>query len=120
MRQLLMDICLLAAFNLKAQNYYVYVAAESEDEVSLVKFDGTEAKSVLDIPVGIWPAEIEGPHGLTVSPDGKYWFLTLAHGNPFGTIYKFSTETNQVVGQTTLGLFPATMQISTATGYCTA
>ena len=124
MRQLLIAICLLAAFNLnfelRAQNYYVYVAAESEDEVSLVKFDGTEAKSVLDIPVGIWPAEIEGPHGLTVSPDGKYWYLTLAHGNPFGTIYKFSTETNQVVGQTTLGLFPATMQISTATGllYC--
>ena len=120
MRQVLVAILLLATFNLKAQNYFVYVAAESEDEVSLVKFDGTEAKSVLDIPVGIWPAEIEGPHGLTVSPDGKYWFLTLAHGNPFGTIYKFSTETNQVVGQTTLGLFPATMQISTATGllYC--
>ncbi len=117
---LLSITALLSLFQLKAQDYYVYVAAESEDEVSLVKFDGTEAKSVLDIPVGIWPAEIEGPHGLTVSPDGKYWYLTLAHGNPFGTIYKFSTETNQVVGQTTLGLFPATMQISIATGllYC--
>ncbi|MDH3708646.1 MAG: YncE family protein [Cyclobacteriaceae bacterium] len=117
---LLLITALLSLFQLKAQDYYVYVAAESEDEVSLVKFDGTEAKSVLDIPVGIWPAEIEGPHGLTVSPDGKYWYLTLAHGNPFGTIYKFSTETNQVVGQTTLGLFPATMQISIATGllYC--
>lgn len=113
-------ICLLTVFHVCGQNYYVYVTAESEDEVSLVKFDGKEAKSVLDIPVGVWPAEIEGPHGITVSPDGKYWFLTLAHGNPFGTIYKFSTETNQILGQTTLGLFPASMQISIATGllYC--
>ncbi len=110
----------LLACTINAQDYYVYVAAESEDEVSLIKFDGKEAISIKDIPVGVWPAEIEGPHGLTVSPDGKHWFLTLAHGNPFGTIYKFSTETNQVVGQTTLGLFPASMQISTATGllYC--
>lgn len=117
---LILSITITVMAQLKAQDYYVYVAAESEDEVSLVKFDGKEARSVLDIPVGVWPAEIEGPHGLTVSPDGKYWFLTLAHGNPFGTIYKFSTETNQIVGQTTLGLFPATMQISTATGllYC--
>lgn len=107
-------------FNLKAQHYLVYVAAESEDEVSLVQFDGKEAKSIQDIPVGVWPAEIEGPHGVTVSPDGKYWYLTLAHGNPFGTLYKYSTETNRLEGQTTLGLFPATMQISTATGllYC--
>ena len=105
---------------LKAQTYLVYVAAESEDEVSLVQFDGKEAKSIQDIPVGVWPAEIEGPHGVTVSPDGKHWYLTLAHGNPFGTLYKYSTEANQLVGQTTLGLFPATMQISSATGllYC--
>ncbi len=111
---------LLFGFKLNAQNYLVYVAAESEDEVSLVQFDGKEAKSIEDIAVGVWPAEIEGPHGVTVDPDGKHWYLTLAHGNPFGTLYKYSTETNRLVGQTTLGLFPATMQISTATGllYC--
>ena len=107
-------------FTLKAQKYLVYVAAESEDEVSLVQFDGQKATSIQTIPVGIWPAEIEGPHGITVSPDGKSWYLTMAHGNPFGTLYKFSTGTNVLQGQTTLGLFPATMQISTATGllYC--
>ena len=99
-----------------SQNYYVYVAAESEDEVSLMKFDGEKAEIIKTIPVGVWPAENEGPHGLSVSPDGKHWFLSLAHGNPYGTLYKFSTETNEVVGQTKLGIFPATMQISKATG----
>jgi DNA-binding beta-propeller fold protein YncE len=103
-----------------AQRYLVYVAAESEDEVSLVEFDGKSARSIAVIPVGVWPAEIEGPHGITISPDGKYWFLTLAHGNPFGTLYKYSTGDNELQGRTTLGLFPASMQISTATGllYC--
>jgi len=98
------------------QNYYVYVAAESEDEVALMKFDGEKAEIIETIPVGVWPAENEGPHGLSVSPDGKYWFLSLAHGNPYGTLYKYSTATNKVVGQTKLGIFPATMQISKATG----
>jgi DNA-binding beta-propeller fold protein YncE len=99
-----------------SQDYYVYVAAESEDEVSLMKFDGEKAEIIKTIPVGIWPAENEGPHGLSVSPDGKFWYLSLAHGNPYGTLYKYSTETNKVVGQTKLGIFPATMQISKATG----
>ena len=102
------------------QDYYVYVTAESEDEVAVVKFDGETAKTIKRIPVGVWPAEIEGPHGITISPDGKHWYLSMAHGNPYGILYKYETGTDKLVGQTTLGLFPATMQISTATGllYC--
>lgn len=103
-----------------AQTYYVYVTAESEDEVSLVKFDGKKAETIKNIPVGVWPAENEGPHGITVSPDGEHWYLSLAHGNPYGTLYKFKTGADEVVGKTELGLFPASMQISPATGllYC--
>lgn len=103
-----------------AQDYYVYVTAESEDEVALIKFDGKNATIEETIPVGIWPAEIEGPHGINISPDGKYWYLSLAHGNPYGTLYKYSTETNEVVDTVRLGLFPASLQVSKATGllYC--
>jgi len=103
-----------------SQNYYIYVTAESEDEVALIKFDGTNATVQETIQIGIWPAEIEGPHGINVSPDGKYWYLSVAHGNPFGTLYKYSTETNEVVDTVMLGLFPASLQVSTATGllYC--
>jgi DNA-binding beta-propeller fold protein YncE len=110
----------LLAVSMQAQNYYVYVTAESEDEVSLIKFDGKKAETIKNIPVGIWPAENEGPHGITVSPDGKHWYLSLAHGNPYGTLYKFETGTDEVVGKVQLGLFPASMQISPVTGllYC--
>jgi len=107
-------ICTIVTSN--AQNYYVYVTAESEDEVALIKFDGKDASTIKRIPVGVWPAEIEGPHGITVDPNGKFWYMSMAHGNPFGSLYKFETESDKLVGKIELGLFPASMQISKATG----
>lgn len=100
--------------------YYVYVAAESADEVYKVVFDGKEARVVSVVEVGYQATEIEGPHGLTVGLDGRYWYLSMAHGQPFGILYKYDTKTDKVVGQTELGMFPATMQISPATQllYC--
>ena len=111
-------IILLISFNITySQDYYLYVAAESDDTVSLLKFDGSSLSETERIIVGNYPTENEGPHGLTVDPNGKYWYLTLAHGNPFGKLIKYSTETNEVVDETTLGLFPASMQISIVTGF---
>ena len=100
----------------KGKAYYVYVACESEDEVALVRFDGTNATVEKEIQVGVWPVETEGPHGLTVSPDGKFWFVSMAHGIPYGHLYKYKTGSDELVGRVELGLFPATMQISPATG----
>ncbi len=101
-----------------AQDYYLYVAAESEDEVHLIHFDADSKQATIaeTIFVGRLPTEIDGPHGLTVSPDGKYWFVSIAHGNPYGWLAKYETETNQLVGTTELGMFPATMEISEKTG----
>ena len=100
-----------------AQSYYLYVASESDDTVSLLEFDGKEIKEKERISVGFYPTEIEGPHGITVDPNGKYWYVSLAHGNPYGKLIKYSTETNEVIDETTLGLFPASMQISKITGF---
>ena len=102
---------------LVAQNYYLYVASESDDTVSLLKFDGNKINEEKRIDVGFYPTEIEGPHGITVDPNGKFWYLTLAHGNPYGKIIKYSTKDNTAIDQTTLGLFPASMQISKITGF---
>ena len=119
MKKLLIFLYLFAA-QTQAQNYFVYVAAESDDTVSLLKFDGDDISELERFDVGYYPTEIEGPHGITVGPNGEYWYLSLAHGNPFGKLIKYSTKDNKVVGETSLGLFPATMQISSVTGllYC--
>ena len=107
---------LISTFTLNAKDYYIYCATESEDEVALIRFDGKKAYVEKRIPVGVWPVEIEGPHGITVSPDGDYWYLSMAHGLPYGHLYKYRTGTDEMVDRVELGLFPATMGISNATG----
>jgi DNA-binding beta-propeller fold protein YncE len=109
-------IIIIGASGLSAKDYYIYCTAESEDEVALIRFDGKTAHVEKRISVGVWPVEIEGPHGITVSPDGNYWYLSMAHGIPFGYLYKYKTGTDEMVDRIELGLFPATMGISNATG----
>ncbi len=109
-------LAFLASQTAGAQSYYVYVNAESEDEVALVRFDGEQAEVAKTIEVGTWPNEIEGPHGIAVDLDGKHWYLTLAHGLPYGKLLKYETGTDELVGTVELGLYPATMQVSPATG----
>ncbi len=96
------------------RSYYAYVAAESEDRVDVVRFRAGEALLLDSIPVGRFPTEIDGPHGLAVGPDGDRWYVSLAHGNPFGAVVVYSTDTNRPIGSADLGLFPATLQVTPA------
>jgi len=93
--------------------YHIVVANESSDLVSRLTFTPGQGL-VVDgtVPVGVMPADVDGPHGITVSPDGRYWFVSLAHGTPFGSVWKFTTEGDSLVGRVNLGLFPATMGIT--------
>lgn len=118
-KHIIIILCCAMAHLSLAQDYYVYVTAESEDEVALIHFNSETATAEVAkvIPVGVKPADIEGPHGITVGPEGKYWYLSMAHGNPNGYLYKFETGTDNFVDYTTLGIFPASMQISPATGF---
>ena len=104
------------AQNIPDTSYWLYVAAESDDEVALVRFDAAGATVEKIIPVGVWPTEIEGPHGLRVSPDGDHWYLSLAHGNPYGSVYKYRTGSDNLVGSVEVGMFPATLDIAASTG----
>lgn len=97
--------------------YYVYVAAESDDTVDLVRFGPDGGTLVKSIPVGIFPNEIEGPHGIKVAPGGRYWFVSIAHGMPYGSVYKYETGTDVAIGDAQAGLFPATLDVSPSTGF---
>jgi DNA-binding beta-propeller fold protein YncE len=96
-------------------SYLFYVASESDDEVSLMRFtpgQGLVRDKV--IGVGVWPAELEGAHGVYVGPSGEYWYLTLGHGFPYGSLYRYATGADTVISTTTLGMFPST--VSTGPG----
>ncbi len=98
------------------RNYHVYVCAESDDTVSLVRFGPNGLEEVKRIPVGSFPADIEGPHDINVAPDGRHWYVAISHGQPFGTIHKYTTGADEWVGDVRVGMFPGTLDISAATG----
>ena len=105
-------IIALAPAPAAAQSYWFYAAAESEDQVSLLRYDaGGELVVEKTIGVGWLRAEIEAPHGLAVGPGGDHWYLTLGHGFPNGRLLKFATGADTLVAVTDLGLFPATIAI---------
>lgn len=92
--------------------YVAYVASEAADQVSRVIFGPAGLRVDRRRQVGTNPADIDGPHGLAVSPDGRFYYVTIAHGTPFGSLWKISTASDSVVGEVTLGLFPATADVT--------
>jgi DNA-binding beta-propeller fold protein YncE len=112
----LLGVWSLAVASVLAQasvpTYYVYVVSEATDEVSLVRFRPDSAAVLSHFTTGLMPADMDGPHGVDVSPDGRHYYVSLGHGKPFGYLWKYRTEDNQPVGQVRLGLFPATLDVS--------
>lgn len=94
------------------QDYLVYVVCESADKIALIRFGPKGAKVEQLIETGSMPSDIDGPHGIVVSPDNQFYYVSLGHGRPFGSVWKYSTKDNSVLGTVTLGFFPATMDIS--------
>ncbi|HYR42210.1 MAG TPA: YncE family protein [Terriglobia bacterium] len=92
--------------------YYVYVASEAADKISAVRFGPGGAAVDRELTTGIMPIDIDGPHGLAVSPDRKYYYVSIAHGQPFGSLWKYSAGDDKVLGRVTLGMFPATLDLS--------
>jgi len=91
--------------------YWLYVANESADVVSVVRFDGRSAVEEQRIEVGA-EAGAPGARSVAVSPDGQYWYVALASDAPTGSIWKMRTGTNELVDSVTLGLMPVMMSLT--------
>jgi DNA-binding beta-propeller fold protein YncE len=94
------------------RDYLVFVASEGNDRIALVRFGQGRARVERELKIGINPTELVGPHGLYVSPDGRWYYVSTAHGTPNGALWKFSTATGEQAGRVELGLFPATVQVA--------
>ena len=94
------------------QDYLVLVASESVDEIAVVRFGPGGVRIERKSRTGIMPADVDGPHGVAVSPDGKHYYVSTAHGAPFGFLWKYALANDSLAGRVMLGSFPATMQIT--------
>ena len=100
------------AQKLPDKDYLVYVLSESADKITLIRFGSLGAKIERSIDTGTMPTDIDGPHGIAISPDKKFFYVSLANGRPFGSVWKYDAGTNTVLGRAQLGYFPATMDLS--------
>src|SRR5580765_386851 len=87
------------------KDYLVYVVSESADKIARIRFGPKGARVDHDLQTGDMPVDIDGPHGLVVSPDRQFYYVSIAHGRPFGLVWKYSTKDDRVIGKTTLGYF---------------
>jgi len=111
---LLSSFLFLFETNICAQEatYYVIVASEAADTISAIRFNASGAVVDHEVATGIMPTDIDGPHGLAISADKKTYYISLAHGQPFGSVWKYSTIGDKLLGRVALGMFPATMDLS--------
>ena len=94
------------------QDYLVLVASEAVDQIAVVRFGPSGIRLERTATVGMMPADVDGPHGVAVSPDGKYYYVSTAHGTPYGLLWKYTLAKDSLVGRVVLGYFPATLQVT--------
>ena len=94
------------------QDYLALVASESVDQIAVVRFGPRGIRIDRTNTTGIMPADVDGPHGVAVSPDGKFYYVSTAHGTPFGFLWKYALANDSLAGRVMLGNFPATTQVT--------
>jgi DNA-binding beta-propeller fold protein YncE len=94
------------------RDYLIFVGSEATDKIALVRFGPGGARVERENTTGIMPADVDGPHGVAVSPDGRFYYVTTAHGTPYGFLWKYATANDSLAGRVMLGNFPATLQLT--------
>src|ERR1700746_3871626 len=94
------------------QDYLVYVVCESADKIILLRFGPKGLQIENQTRTGLMPMDINGPHGIAVSPDKQYFYVSEGHGRPEGSVWKYRAGSNDVIKYTSLGMFPATTDIT--------
>ena len=113
-----MTVAAAAAGAQPERDYRVLVGSEAVDQVALVRFGPAGIAVERTHEVGVMLADPDGPHGVAASPDGRFYYVSTAHGTPFGALWKFPAAAERGVswgrpiGRVTLGSFPATLQVT--------
>jgi YVTN family beta-propeller protein len=96
----------------RAPEYHVVVVSESGDIASWLTPTGQGLASDRVVPIGVMPSDIDGPHNITVSPDGRSYYITVAHGTPFGSLWKMDVASDSLLGRAQVELFPTTISLT--------
>ena len=90
----------------------MFAASEGNDQVALIRFGPGGIHAERLAAIGFMHTDLNGPHGVAVSPDGRWYYVSTAHGTPFGFLWKYATSNDSLAGRVMLGNFPATAHVS--------
>jgi len=92
--------------------YTLYVSSESGDVISRIEVGPNGWRKVREVSVKLIANELSGPHNVAVSPDGRFWYVSIAHGTPYGAVWKYATGSDSLIGRVKVGMFPTTIGLS--------
>ena len=58
------------------KDYLVYVVSESADKIALIRFGPGGVRIDHQIDTGDMPVDIDGPHGIVISPDRQFYYVS--------------------------------------------
>ena len=110
--RLIVALCLLTVAVPPPPSYRILVASESGDIVTELSWNGTALAVTKVVPVGLMPADIDGPHNVAVAPGGSAWYVTIAHGTPYGSLWKMNADNDSLLGRAQVEMFPTTIALT--------
>ena len=93
-------------------SYELGVTSESGDQVTWIRPGAGALQLDRVVPMGVMPADIDGPHNITMAPDGKSYYVSIAHGAPYGTLWRMDAEADTVIGRAQLEYYPTTISVT--------
>ena len=92
--------------------YRVGVVSESGDIVTWFRPEGPALVRERVVPVGMMPGDPDGPHNIAVAPDQRSYYVTIAHGVPTGSLWRFDASTDSVLGRAPADMYPTTIGLT--------
>ena len=95
-----------------AFGYELGVTSESGDRITWIRPAADTLVLGREVPIGIMPADIDGPHNITMAPDGRSYYVSIAHGAPYGTLWRMDAAADTVIGRAQLEYYPTTISLT--------
>ncbi len=92
--------------------YRLVVVSESGDIITWIRVKDGRLEAERVVPIGIMPADIDGPHNVTIAPDNRSYYVSVAHGTPYGSLWRLDALNDTLIGRAPVELFPTTISVT--------
>lgn len=93
--------------------YRIGVTSESGDRVTWLRpGPGGTLTEERVVAINPQPSETDGPHNITVAPDHRSYYVSVAHGTPWGALWRLDARTHRVIGTAPAEAYPTTIALT--------